>query len=51
MAIILEFKEVDHFNSKLEGMTKLVRILNFGTDTLEEILGIGKKSKYMKGIG
>lgn len=44
-------EEVDHMNSKLEGMSKSIRMLNSGTDDLEKILGMGKSSKYMKGFG
>lgn len=42
---------VGHLNSKLDGMTKFVRMLNFGTEGLYEILGVGKSSKDMNKIG
>lgn len=43
-------EEVYHLNSKLVGMKKFVCMLNFGYETLDAILGIGKTTKYMKGI-
>ncbi|MCH92551.1 gag-protease polyprotein [Trifolium medium] len=43
--------EVTLLNSKLENMSKHVRMLNNGTDMLEEILQVGKTSGNMKGIG
>lgn len=52
MLTISELKEeVVHFNSKLDGITKFVRMLNSRTESLSEILGVGKLSKYMNGIG
>lgn len=52
MLTILELKEkVDHLNYKLECITKFVCLLNSKTENLGEILGLGKSSKYMKGIG
>lgn len=44
-------EEVGHLNFKLQGMTKFIPMLDFGTETLELIIGVGKTSKYMKGIG
>lgn len=41
-------EEVDHLNSKLEGITKFIHMVNFGTVTLEKILGVGNTTKYMK---
>ncbi len=38
-------------NSKLENMTKFVRMLNNGSNVLDEILQVGKSSGNMKGIG
>lgn len=35
-------EKVDHLNSKLEGMIKSVHILNFGYETFDEFLGVGK---------
>ncbi|PNX91973.1 gag-protease polyprotein [Trifolium pratense] len=43
--------EVILLNSKLEHMSKQVRMLNSGTDTLEEILEVGQKPGNPKGIG
>lgn len=43
-------EEVDHLNYKLEGMTKSIRMLNYGSETLGEILGVGKTVVDMKGI-
>lgn len=37
-------------NSKLEGMTKSVCILNFGFENLNELIGLGKTIRDMKGI-
>ena len=36
--------------SKLENMTKFVRMLNNGSNVLDEILQVGKSSGNMKGI-
>lgn len=44
-------EEVVPRNSKLEGMTNYTRMLNSRIETLEEILGVGKMSKDVKGIG
>lgn len=50
--IIYELREeVTLMNSKLDGMTKLVRMWNCGYEILDEILGVGKVAKDMKGIG
>jgi len=38
-------------NSKLENMTKSVRMLNNGSNVLDKILQVGKTSRNMKGIG
>lgn len=35
-------EKVDPLNSKLEGMIKSVHILNFGYETFDEFLGVGK---------
>jgi hypothetical protein len=37
--------------SKLENLTKSVRMLNNGSNVLDEILQVGKSSENMKGIG
>lgn len=43
--------EVNNLNSKLEeGMTKSIHMLSFGSETLYEILGVGKTSRVMKGV-
>lgn len=48
---ILNMKEiVTLLNSKLEGIAKSVRMLNFGFDTLDKILGVGKVARDMKGV-
>lgn len=44
-------EKVGHLNSKLEIMTKYVRMLNSRMENLKEILGVGKSSKDMKRIG
>lgn len=44
-------EEIDHINSKHEGITKFVCMMNSKTETLSKILGVGKISKQMKGIG
>lgn len=52
MVTILELKEkVRHLISKHNVMNKFVRMLNFGTESLDEILGMGKSSIDMWGIG
>ncbi|XP_058784316.1 uncharacterized protein LOC131659095 [Vicia villosa] len=38
-------------NSKLDQMSKSIRMLNNGTDSLEEILQVGQKAGDMSGIG
>jgi len=38
-------------NSKLENITKYVRMLNNGSNVLDEILQVGKTCGNMKGIG
>lgn len=43
--------EVIMLNSKLDKMTKTVRMLNKGTYTLEDILKIGKAAEDMSGLG
>ena len=37
--------------SKLEGVNKSLRVLNNGTNALDELLEASKKGKSMKGIG
>lgn len=44
-------EEVIPLNYKLDGMTKDVRMLHSETESHNEILGVGKLSKDMKGIG
>lgn len=44
-------KEIYHLNSKHYGITTFVCMLNYGTNSLDETLGVGKSSKDMKGIG
>lgn len=52
LSIISSLKdEVTIFNSKLENMTKSVRMLNNGSDMLDEILQVGKGAGNLKGIG
>jgi hypothetical protein len=43
--------EITLLTSKLDQMTKSIRMLNKGTDTLEEILKVGQKSGAMSGLG
>jgi hypothetical protein len=43
--------EITLLTSKLDQMTKSIRMLNKGTDTLEEILKVGQKSGTMSGLG
>src|SRR3954462_8099397 len=43
--------EVILLQSKLDQMSKSVKMLNNGTDMLEEILQVGKSSRDMSGIG
>lgn len=43
--------EVSLLTSKLEKMTKFIRMLNNGTDLLEEILLVGKGVGNLTGIG
>jgi hypothetical protein len=43
-------KEVTLLNSKLANMTKSIKMLNKGSDMLDEILEVSKKSGDMKGI-
>ena len=43
--------EISLLTSKLEQMTKSIRMLNKGTDTLEEIIKVGQKSGTMSGLG
>ena len=51
-AEIFELKEeVDFLNSKLENMTKSIRMLNKGSDVLDEVLQTGKKAGDQRGIG
>lgn len=51
MLIITKLKnEIGHLNSELEGMTKFVRMLNYGGDKLNSILSMGKLAKNMKGL-
>lgn len=51
ITIIQLKEEFDHRDSKLEGMTKSVHMLNYGSDTLDEILGVDKSVREKKGIG
>jgi len=44
-------EEVSLLNSKLEGMNKTLRMLNNGSNLLDEILEAGNKSRSMKGLG
>ncbi|MCH81188.1 gag-pol polyprotein [Trifolium medium] len=44
-------EEVTLLNSKLKNMTKSVRMLNKGSNILDEILEVGKMSRDMKGLG
>ncbi|KAK2359745.1 hypothetical protein QL285_085090 [Trifolium repens] len=44
-------EEATLLNSKLESMTKSIRMLNNGSNVLDEILQAGKTSGNMKGIG
>lgn len=43
-------EEVTLLKSKLENMTKFIRMLNNGSDVLDEILDVGNMSRNMKGI-
>ena len=43
--------EITLLTSKLDQMTKSIRMLNKGTDTLEEILKVGQKSGTISGLG
>lgn len=43
--------EVTLLNSKLEGMTKSTRMHNYGSNTFDEILGVGKIAKDRGGVG
>jgi len=51
MSIITSLKEENTLKSKLENMTKSVRMLNNGSNVLDERLQVGKSSGNMKGIG
>jgi len=52
MSIITSLQEENTLlNSKLENMTKFVRILNNGSNVLDEILRVGKTFGNMKGVG
>jgi hypothetical protein len=52
MSIITGLQEKNTLlNSKLENMTKYVRMLNNGSNVLAEILQVGKTFGNMKGIG
>jgi len=44
-------KEVSRLNGELDQMTKSVRMLNSGTDSLDKILTIGKPAKNMNELG
>lgn len=44
-------KETTLLNFKLNGMTNLVHMLNYGSKTLDVILGLEKVARVMKGIG
>jgi hypothetical protein len=46
-----EKEEVTLLNSKLTNMTKFVRMSNKGTNMLDEVLQIGKRSSDTKGLG
>ena len=52
LSIISELKdEVVLLNSKLDNMTKFVRMLNNGSTGLDEILKSGKNVGNIKGLG
>lgn len=52
MYIISDMKdEVILLNSKLDNMTKSVRMLNSSSDMLDEILQTGKNVRNVKGLG
>lgn len=44
-------KETTLLNFKLNGMTNLVHMLNYGSKTLDVILGLEKVARVVKGIG
>lgn len=44
-------KEVEYLNYELDGMTKSTLMLNSEAENLDAILGMGKTSKNIKGIG
>src|ERR1044072_5227009 len=44
-------EEMSLLKSKLEGMNKSLRMLNNGSNVLDEILKAGKKGRSMKGLG
>ena len=43
--------EVGFLNSKLENMTKSIKMLNKGSDTLDEVLQLGKNVGNQRGLG
>lgn len=43
-------KKVVHLNFELDGMTKFVRMLNFGTNNIDSKLSMDKLAKNMKRI-
>ena len=52
ISIIADLKEeVVLLNSKLDNMTKSVRMLNNGSTVLDEILQTGKNAGNVKGLG
>ena len=44
-------EEVSMLETKLESMNKSLRMLNNGSNVLDEILKVGKEGRSMKGIG
>ena len=43
--------EVGFLNSKLETMKKSIKMLNKGSDTLDEVLLLGKNAGNQRGLG
>lgn len=43
-------QEVGRLNSEFEGMTKYVRMLNYGYDKFDDILSMGKLAKNKKNL-
>lgn len=44
-------REISRLNGELDQMTKSVRMLNSGTDSLDNILTVGQPANNMKGLG